>query len=160
MRRIHPLGIPLCAVAFLAGCGSTEPRLLPATPTSAAIPTGDPAGPAERGAELVENPFAHDPDALRDGERLYREMNCAYCHRFSGAGAMGPSLIDGEWLFGDTPADRFTSIHGGRSRGMPSFGRLLPDEAIWKLVAYVESLPEQPPSEPGRLPGPVRPQTR
>lgn len=142
------------AVAILgAACdeGERSRAMLPHV-QAARVSTGDPAGPAERRAPQIANPFAGDGAAVREGERLYREMNCAECHRYGGTGGMGPSLVDGEWLFGDTPVDRFMSVHGGRSRGMPAYGELLPDESIWKIVAYIEELRGRT-GEPGRAAG-------
>lgn len=145
------LGAALAAGLLVAACrGDAEPQaMLPAVSPAGVVPVGDPAGPAERRAERVTNPYANDPVALQDGERLYRQMNCADCHGYSGTGGMGPSLVDGEWLFGDTPIDRFMSVYGGRARGMPAYGHLLPDEAIWKVVAYIEELGRRS-GEPGR----------
>lgn len=114
--------------------------MLPYASPEGAVSIGDPAGPAERGAEQVANPYESDPVALREGEQLYLEMNCADCHDYAGAGGMGPSLVDGEWIVGDTPVDRFIAVRDGLPRGMPAYGHLLPDESIWKIVAYVEEL--------------------
>jgi hypothetical protein len=58
-----------------------------------------------------------------------------------------------------TPVDRFISVHGGRARGMPAYGRLLPDAAIWKIVAYVEELGRRS-GEPGRAAGKAPQATR
>lgn len=169
LRRVHrapgltvltALTLVIGAACSSCGDGADERvRMLPVVTSAAGVPTGDPAGPAGRGAELIASPYAGDPVALREGEQLYREMNCADCHRYTGAGGMGPSLVDGEWLFGDTPADRFTTVHGGRARGMPAYGDLLPDESIWKVVAYIEELHRRG-GEPGRAAGKAASATR
>lgn len=117
------------------------------------IVTGDPAGAAERDAALIPNPYAGDAVARSEGGRLFRAMNCVYCHGSGGEGGMGPSLVDTEWLFGHTSADRFLSVWGGRARGMPAYGRLLPDESIWKIVAYIEHLYVEAGGEPFRAGG-------
>jgi mono/diheme cytochrome c family protein len=148
--RLVALGL----LASMAGCAEPDamPASLPASPT-AMIFTGDAAGAADRGAELIANPYTGDAVARQEGKRLYREMNCMYCHRSGGEGGMGPSLIDSEWLFGNTSADRFMSVWGGRARGMPAYGRMLPDESIWKIVAYIEQLHEEAGGEPFRAGG-------
>jgi cytochrome c oxidase cbb3-type subunit 3 len=53
---------------------------------------------------------------------------------------MGPSLADGRWRFGGTPAEVFESIYQGRPDGMPAWGGRISDADIWRLVAYVRSL--------------------
>lgn len=141
MRYLVPA---LLAVATMLAChgDARDGELLPAsTSASGAVPTGDLAGPRER-SELVltRSPYAGDQVAIREGERLFRQMNCSDCHGYDARGGMCPNLVDGEWLFGATSADRFSSVHGGRARGMPAYGELLPDESIWKIVAYVEDL--------------------
>jgi len=146
-------GISVATLLVASACSEETPSaLLPANVSASRVPTGDPAGPRRRETDLVVNPFARDPMALREGERLYREMNCADCHRYSGTGGMGPSLVDGEWIYGDTPFDRFSSVDGGRTRGMPAYGHMLPPESIWKLVAYIDELKGKS-GEPGRAAG-------
>jgi cytochrome c oxidase cbb3-type subunit 3 len=53
---------------------------------------------------------------------------------------MGPDLTDDYWRYGGYPAQVYRSIHDGRAQGMPAWGAALPEEEIWKLVAYIESL--------------------
>lgn len=59
---------------------------------------------------------------------------------------MGPSLRDPVWLYGDSDAQIFSSIAEGRSQGMPSWGSRIPEDQIWKLVAYIKTL--NTPGEP------------
>jgi len=73
-------------------------------------------------AGTLQNPFKGDKQSAADGEQLFGLFNCDGCH---GGGA------DGEV---------FHSISYGRARGMPAFGGILPPDAIWKLVTYLQSL--------------------
>ncbi|MGZ8216645.1 c-type cytochrome [Methylomagnum sp.] len=115
-------------------------------------PIGDRPGPD------IKNPFGHDPNAIVQGEKLFAAMNCNGCHAPLGGGGMGPSLSDGEWIYGGTSATIYLSIHQGRPNGMPSWGRSLPPEAIWNLVAYIETLGKAPPPpEPGAPEKPAHP---
>lgn len=145
MIRIGVVALTMCAL-FSVGCSASDSDeraapLLPPASTGGLVPTGDPAGALDRGASM-RSPFTYaaDQNALRDGEMLYRQMNCVDCHGYQGQGSMCPSLIDGEWLFGDTPVDKFNSVYMGRAKGMPAYGHMLPDESIWKIVAYLEEL--------------------
>lgn len=77
--------------------------------------------------------------AISEGRRLYRWYNCAGCHA-SGGGGIGPALMDSEWRYGSDPASLFASIVQGRPNGMPSFGGHIPEDQVWKIVAYVRSM--------------------
>jgi cbb3-type cytochrome c oxidase subunit III len=98
---------------------------------------GDVAPPAER----VTNSEARNPKAAEEGAALFTSMNCDGCHGGGAVGAVGPSLTDGRWRYGGTDADIYRSIAEGRPKGMPSFGGALQPAVIWRLVAYIKSLP-------------------
>jgi cytochrome c oxidase cbb3-type subunit 3 len=103
-------------------------------------PLGDEVGAARNGGIDMPNPQASNPAAVRVGEALFRNMNCAYCHGLKAKGVMGPSLTDGYWRYGGTPVMIFKSIAEGRPEGMPAWGKVLGEKAIWDIVAYIESL--------------------
>jgi cytochrome c oxidase cbb3-type subunit 3 len=88
----------------------------------------------------LRNPFEGNPQRVAEGSKLFIAYNCLDCHGDGGSGAIGPSLQDGRWHFGGTPGDIFQSIYEGRPDGMPSWGGRIPDDQIWRLVAYVETL--------------------
>ena len=67
------------------------------------------------------------------------DMNCAACHGYDLKGGMGPDLTDTYWRYGGSPADIYKSIFEGRPQGMPAWGRSIPSEYIWKVVAYIQS---------------------
>jgi cytochrome c oxidase cbb3-type subunit 3 len=129
-----------------AADGKAAPDATPAFPSMpnpalAAIPLGDVAGAATQpDSSKVRNPYAHDAQAVEDGKVLFVAMNCAGCHAYNGGGAMGPDLTDSYWRYGESPAQIYKSILEGRPQGMPSWGKALPSQEIWKLVAYIESL--------------------
>jgi len=77
--------------------------------------------------------------AIAEGKRLFRWYNCNGCHA-SGGGAIGPALMDSQWRYGSDPASLFATITQGRPGGMPSFGGHIPDDQVWKIVAYVRSM--------------------
>jgi cytochrome c oxidase cbb3-type subunit III len=92
-----------------------------------------------RWAVLV-NPYAGNAQRAAEGAKLFVSYNCMDCHGADGSGAMGPSLQDGRWHFGGTPADIFQSIYEGRPDGMPSWGGRIGDDQIWRLVTYIQTL--------------------
>jgi len=103
-------------------------------------PLGDEVGAKANAGFDTPNPEGSNPAAVRAGEALFRNMNCAYCHGLKAKGVMGPSLTDGYWRYGGTPVMIFKSIAEGRPEGMPAWGKMLGDQAIWDIVAYIESL--------------------
>lgn len=91
-------------------------------------------------AGSLENPFKGDDAAVRDGAKLFGVFNCDGCHAGGAVGAVGPSLADGRWRYGGSDGVVFSSIHFGRPDGMPAFGGVLPPDAIWKIVTYLQAL--------------------
>lgn len=126
----------------LAGAGCSGP----ATEVAAAGGTpaiGIPVGPIP-GAQIQmaprENPYGQEQVVLSEGRRLFESYNCAGCHGDHAGGGMGPSLRDEDWIYGGSAAQIFNSIAEGRAHGMPAWGVKLPEDQIWKLVAYIKSL--------------------
>lgn len=140
------VGIAVAALAALAACGQT-PGDVAANSAPPPVPTavGPLPGPAQNLSRRA-NPYANNVAAMTDGRKLFVRMNCSGCHGGRAGGGMGPSLRDVDWLYGNTDAQIFDSIAEGRAHGMPSWGTHLPDDQIWKLVAYVKSLrtPDEP----------------
>ncbi len=92
-------------------------------------------------AEKVVNSIAQDAKSAEVGATLFTGMNCDGCHGGGAVGAVGPSLTDGRWRYGGADADIYRSIAEGRPKGMPAFGGVLQPAMIWRLVAYIKSLP-------------------
>ena len=114
-------------------------------------PIGGTRIPRETPAGNLRNPYEGNSAAIAQGRQLFKSMNCNGCHAPQGAGGMGPALSDAEWIYGSEPAQIFLTVVQGRPNGMPSFARALPEDDIWKLVAYVRTLSEIP----GRKPPPA-----
>ncbi|HZP87613.1 MAG TPA: c-type cytochrome [Burkholderiales bacterium] len=120
---------------------NVQPPGIPVNDKICAVPLGDIAGIAiTRLPETISNPYAGQADAIKQGQMLFVRMNCASCHGYDASGGMGPSLRDTFWRYGGTPVDIYKSILEGRPQGMPAWGQALPNEAIWRIVAYIESL--------------------
>lgn len=92
------------------------------------------------GFTQLTNPFHGDAGKAKEGAALFVSYNCMDCHGADGSGAMGPSLADNRWHFGGADGEVFQSIYEGRPEGMPAWGGRIPDDQIWRLVAYVQSL--------------------
>jgi cytochrome c oxidase cbb3-type subunit 3 len=99
----------------------------------------------------VLSPFQENAYGMGEGKRLYAAYNCNGCHA-QGGGGIGPPLMDDLWIYGYSPDQIYSSIVQGRPNGMPAFGGRIPDQQVWQIVAYVQSLSGQVPQDaaPGR----------
>jgi cytochrome c oxidase cbb3-type subunit 3 len=99
----------------------------------------------------VLGPYQENAWAAGEGKRLFSAFNCVGCHAYGGGG-IGPALMDDKWIYGAAPAQIYSSIVEGRANGMPAFGGRIPDQQVWQLVAFVQSLSGQLPQDaaPGR----------
>jgi len=94
----------------------------------------------------TENPFRGDAAAIAEGQQTFSTI-CIACHLADGRGLIGPSLIDPYWKYGNSDEELFATVSGGRPGGMPPWGTQLGSEKIWKVLAYMETLPKT--DEPG-----------
>lgn len=91
---------------------------------------------------LVQNPAEERAYDVSEGKRLFTQYNCSGCH-FNGGGGIGPALMDAQWIYGDKPANVYSTIIEGRPNGMPTFRHKIPDSQVWQIVAYVRSMSGQ-----------------
>jgi cytochrome c oxidase cbb3-type subunit 3 len=140
------LGSAALLLLFTLGCNQQITHAAASSaPPGIGIPVGPVPGP-KLAMNLPSNPYTHDQVALAEGRRLFDWYNCSGCHGGHAGGGMAPSLRDPVWLYGSSDAHIFASIAEGRSKGMPAWGTKIPEDQIWKLVAYIKSLrtPEEP----------------
>lgn len=106
---------------------------------AAAAATATPAG-ADPVPQLLKSP----PEVAR-GQALFSGTCGAYCHRMPSApqkaGAPdAPFLFDCDWLHGGSDEQVFHTItHGVPGTRMVAFGGAIPDQDIWRIVAYLKS---------------------
>jgi len=127
----------LIAAASL-GCRHTA---TPRIPPSIAYEPHVRAGGSQPPAGKLDNPLTRNAQAAKDGEKLFSTMNCDGCHGDGALGWVGPSLVDGRWLYGGADGEVFHSIFYGRPRGMPAYGGILSSDAIWRIVTYLRAQP-------------------
>jgi cytochrome c oxidase cbb3-type subunit 3 len=114
-----------------------------ATPTAVRVSALQPGTLADTTHTI--NPYEGNAYAQSEGQRLFGWYNCSGCHA-NGGGAIGPPLMDDEWIYGSAPENIYATIVQGRPNGMPSFGGRIPPYQVWQLVTYVRSLSGLTPS--------------
>lgn len=92
------------------------------------------------------NPYRQDKEAIRIGDSAYNQ-NCARCHGLGGvSGGIAPDLRflpegdEGDEIF-------MQRIRNGATRDgrvyMPPFEGILPQEAMWAIRAWLETVHEE-----------------
>ena len=108
-------------------------------------------GRGEAGQEITRgpgkrNPYTGNPEAISEGEELYKLLNCYSCHGLRGGGGMGPDLTDEEWKEGTGDDTRvIDQVMTGRNK-MPGYDGVITEEEAWKVIAYVRTLYKGAPS--------------
>lgn len=92
-------------------------------------------------SQPTTNPYRGNAAAIAEGKEVFTTI-CAACHKPDASGLVGPSLVDPYWKYGHTDADLFQTVTQGRPGGMPPWGPQLGSEKVWKVLAYLETLPK------------------
>src|SRR5688572_7742949 len=58
------------------------------------------------------NPFAGDPEAAKQGRKLFQSYGCSGCHGLMGGGGMGKPILDDTWQFGSDDETLYRLIKG------------------------------------------------
>lgn len=95
------------------------------------------------------NPYAGNPEAIKEGRTIWLKYGCQGCHGVAGGGGMGPAVLDDVWKFGSDDETLFKLIRGEiPQQTMPAvLGKAMTEEEIWKIIAYVRSLYKGDPSK-------------
>jgi cytochrome c oxidase cbb3-type subunit III len=92
------------------------------------------------------SPYEENAYGQAEGKRLFSAMNCNGCHAMGGGG-IGPALMDDKWIYGAAPEQIFSTIVQGRPNGMPAFAGRLPNQQVWQLVSYIQSMAGMTPED-------------
>ena len=84
------------------------------------------------------NPFAGNADAAKSGRQIFLQTGCYNCHGLEAkGGGIAPDLSVSKL----DPQQMFRTIHDGRPGTlMPSWGKQLSSDEIWKVITYLQSL--------------------
>lgn len=151
----------LAALLALAACGREATDERAAEPVAAGEPTAPqmtdllPAGTKPPAIPAFARTFSGNAERIAAGKEYFGWYNCVGCH-FHGAGGIGPAFLDHAWTYGGRIDQIYASIYDGRPNGMPAWGAIIPDEQIWEIAAYVESMPSDAPMPKGPPPAVMR----
>jgi cytochrome c oxidase cbb3-type subunit 3 len=157
MRAPAMFGLLVASACAVLACDREERRFRESPPgVAATTPVSQSelqAGPTTP-EMVVHNSYEENAWAVAEGKRLFSQFNCTGCHAHGG-GAIGPPLMDAEWIYGSAPENIYATIVEGRPNGMPSFRGRLGSSQVWQLVAYVRSMSGLVPKDvaPGRNDG-------
>jgi mono/diheme cytochrome c family protein len=102
--------------------------LLASIPTLAALASADAAGQTDE----LTNPMLGDPEAIDEGERIFRSR-CTGCHW---SPLRAPVLFQTE-LSDETFLEIVIAGRQGNRGNMPPFGYVLSPDDVWKVHAFV-----------------------
>ncbi len=129
------------AIALMLGAGHAMAHG-DVTPQAVDVSTLEPLGEEW----LESNPYRGNEEAIRVGDSAYTQ-NCARCHGLGGiSGGIAPDL---RYLPPEDEGDEIfmMRIRGGATRDgrvyMPPFEGILPQEAMWSIRAWLETISEE-----------------
>jgi mono/diheme cytochrome c family protein len=89
-------------------------------------------------ASATTNPFAGKPEAAKEGRQIFLQTGCYNCH---GLEAKGGGIAPDLTVTTLDPRQMFKTIHDGRPGTlMPSWGKELDADQIWKVITYLRSI--------------------
>jgi mono/diheme cytochrome c family protein len=101
-----------------------------------AVGAADQAGSND--ASATTNPFAGKPEAAKEGRQIFLQTGCYNCH---GLEAKGGGIAPDLTVTKLDPQQMFKTIHDGRPGTlMPSWGKELDADQIWKVITYLRSI--------------------
>src|SRR5690606_30114791 len=102
--------------------------------------------PTDIFSEDGSNPLRENAAAIQEGEKYYKAV-CTACHGLNEKGVVGPSLVDKEWIHGNTDALVYNNVMHGIAientklqRGpMPAHDKSLGSEKVYQVMAWLAS---------------------
>jgi cytochrome c oxidase cbb3-type subunit 3 len=135
LDRVSSVIVSVVLVAMASGCAPEKRAVGPTPPHTPPNGQDDP-----RAARIEANAFE-----VSEGGRQFRWAGCGQCHGNDAVGAA--RLDDPAWRCGGATTRIYVSIAEGCGVGMPAYGARLTSEQIWRLAAYVRSLPKTDPQK-------------
>jgi mono/diheme cytochrome c family protein len=119
-RILGVLGIVFCLVSFIGASVKAD-------------------SPVDKS---LKNKFTGNAEAIATGKLIFEATCTGYCHSAAGSSRAGrcPNLFDCDWKHGGSDGEVFHAITEGIPKTeMLGFKGKLPDEILWKIIAYLRS---------------------
>jgi mono/diheme cytochrome c family protein len=130
-------GLPALAAMLVMGAGAWGAHKTRKEEVHAARLNSAPAS-----ARSLKNPFAGSQVAALAGRRLFMR-HCAECHGQDGYGIGRAANLHSAAVQSAPPGVLYWAIRNGRlPKGMPSWAGL-PNQQIWQLITFVETLKDK-----------------
>jgi mono/diheme cytochrome c family protein len=92
--------------------------------------------------DVFKNPFDGNRESIAVGKTIFEAVCAGYCHATENTKRPGrcPNLFDCQWKYGKSDGEVFRSVTEGVPKTeMVGFKGRLPDEVLWKIIAYLRS---------------------
>jgi cytochrome c oxidase cbb3-type subunit III len=90
------------------------------------------------------NPLRENSVAIEEGKKVFMSNACAACHGVNAQGVVGPSLVDAEWIHGNTDAEIYQVIMEGITVEKAKLGKgpmpahkSLGSEKVYQIMAWL-----------------------
>jgi mono/diheme cytochrome c family protein len=121
------------------------------------LSTADESAPTTRQSKL-RNPIPADPGSLATGKQIFAAQ-CETCHGAGGKGDgasahlldVSPADLTSPRVTQQSDGSLFWKVSHGL-RPMPTFSKLIPDDARWNVINYIRTLPTAAPVAPAAQP--------
>ena len=116
-------------VFLFSGCEGGEPEV-----------KADSSKGLETPLIYASNPYKGDAASIVEGKKIF-DIKCSQCHGPDASGGPeAPDLTDKETIYGASDGDMFKTAYYGTDKGMPTWGKDMGADGIWKVMAYIDSL--------------------
>jgi len=102
-----------------------------------------------------KNPFAGNAEAIATGKATFEAVCAGYCHSTENSNRPGqcPILFDCEWKYGSSDGEIFHTVTEGVPKTqMIGFKGRIPDDLLWKIIAYLRSASKCQDGKPATAP--------
>lgn len=155
MTRVFRLFVAACIVIFILAASAAAVLLSGAynfaadqehIPAVASMIAKARSASIESRAKVIQVPALNRAEMVVAGAGNYQAM-CAQCHLSPGtdktelSAGLYPKPPDLSRASVDPAIAFWTIKHGVKASGMPAWGRSMPDQDIWNLVAFLKALP-------------------
>ncbi len=130
---------------LFGGCGGATDQPASSPSSTTEVEAAASATPTASSATAPTATATVNADGKLEMGKAVFEKNCVTCHATGGQGNIGPNLTDAKFIHGSEPKDVLAVVRDGQAtKQMPAWGKLLKEQELDAVVAYVVSLSKKP----------------